>query len=74
MHSENIFGFIIRNTILDQTLQEKQTFEKECFKHGVRDNECRADNGYFVELGFKCEVEKHNQVIIYYGVGAAKMA
>ena len=63
------YGFMMRNTTLDQTLQAKSSFERELSKHGVKVQACRADNGRFAELGFKNEVESCNQTIFFCGLG-----
>ena len=64
------FGFMMCNTSLEQTIKAKQAFEFELSKHNIKVMAYRADNGRFADHGFKEEVNRYNQIITYYGVGA----
>ena len=52
------FRFMMQNTSLEQTVQEKVAFERELSKHNML--ECRVDNDRFADIGFKDEIEKCN--------------
>ena len=70
MISDYGFGFMMRNTTLDQTIKAKQVFESKMAKHNIKVKAYRVDNGRFADLGFNKEVNKCNQIITYCGVGA----
>ena len=59
----------MRNASLQQTIDEKQAFEKELLKK-VKVKSYWADNGHFADIGIKQEVEKSNKVIAFCGIGA----
>jgi len=63
------YGFMIRDTYLNQTILAKQTFERELSKHNIRVHAYRTDNGRFADHGFKEEINICNQFISFCGVG-----
>ena len=69
MFSDYDFGFMMRNTKLDQTIKAKQVFESEMVQHGIKVKDYREDNGHFSDLGFKEEVNECNQIVTYCGAG-----
>ena len=63
-------GYMVRNTSLEQTNQAKRSFEVELSNHNVKVKAHRADNGRFVDIVFRDEVQNFNQAITYCGVVA----
>ena len=61
---------MMRDATLDQTLQEKTSFERELAKYDVQVIAYRADNRRFADLMFEEEVRKCNQVVSHCGVCA----
>ena len=66
MLSDYGFGFMMRNTTLDQTIKAKQAFDSEMVQHGIKVKDYREDNGHFLDLRFKEEVKKCNQIVTTY--------
>ena len=54
------YGFVMRDTSLDQTIAAKRTFKCELSKHNVNVKAYCANNRRFTDLRFKEEVMKCN--------------
>ena len=54
------YGFMLKNTLLKQTIEGKRAFEKELSKHSIKIAEYQANNGCFAEKGFSDKVEACN--------------
>jgi hypothetical protein len=68
--SDYVYGALMRDLSLDETLLAKSSFERHANNGGVLINSYRADNGCFADTGFQKALKDANQKINYCRVGA----
>jgi hypothetical protein len=68
--SKQIFAEFQTSTEASQTIAGKSRFEKHAMQYDVKLKNFRADNGIFRSKEFMDDIRKHNQDIIFCGVGA----
>jgi hypothetical protein len=69
-YSYHVYAYLMRNLTLDETLLAKHAYERFLPSLGVTAKAYHADNGWFIDQGFRDDCNLSNQVITFCGFGS----
>ena len=68
-HSDHVYVYLMRNLTLEETLLAKDAYERFLNSNGVSVQAYHADNGRFVDKGFRDDCKSSNQTITFVASG-----